>query len=133
MFLKRQAHGMRKISVILNMSDIDDFMRNRKPTGKSKLDVYTDDILTLKKYGYSNADVLLYLSEKKNITVGSATLTRFLAKHRENSLGKSGVRTIPLDEQPKKMGRFMIRRLTFLQSNGNVLSLIGKKRLTRAN
>ena len=31
------------------MSDIDDFMRNRKPTGKSKLDVYTDDILTLKK------------------------------------------------------------------------------------
>ena len=84
------------------MSDIDDFMRNRKPTGKSKLDVYTDDILTLKKYGYSNADVLLYLSEKKNITVGSATLTRFLAKHRENSLGKSGVRTIPLDERPKK-------------------------------
>ena len=47
------------------MSDIDDFMRNRKPTGKSKLDVYTNDILTLKKYGYSNADVLLYLSEKK--------------------------------------------------------------------
>lgn len=86
----------------LYMSDIDDFMRNRKPTGKSKLDVYTDDILTLKKYGYSNADVLLYLSEKKNITVGSATLTRFLAKHRENSLGKSGVRTIPLDERPKK-------------------------------
>lgn len=30
------------------MSDIDDFMRNRKPTGKSKLDVYTNDILTLK-------------------------------------------------------------------------------------
>ena len=84
------------------MSDIDDFMRNRKPTGKSKLDVYTNDILTLKKYGYSNADVLLYLSEKKNITVGSATLARFLAKHRENSLGKSGVRTIPLDERPKK-------------------------------
>ena len=83
------------------MSDIDDFMRNRKPTGKSKLDVYTDDILTLKKYGYSNADVLLYLSEKKNITVGSATLTRFLAKHRENSLGKSGARTVQPEELPK--------------------------------
>ena len=96
------------------MSDIDDFMRNRKPTGKSKLDVYTDDILTLKKYGYSNADVLLYLSEKKNITVGSATLTRFLAKHRE------------------KMSRFIIR-LMFPRSNGNVLPLIGKKRLTRAS
>lgn len=84
------------------MSDIDDFMRNRKPTGKSKLDVYTDDILTLKKYGYSNADVLLYLSEKKNITVGSATLTRFLAKHRESSLDNSAIRTALLNEQPKK-------------------------------
>ena len=83
------------------MSDIDDFMKNRKPTGKSKLDIYTDDILTLKKYGYSNADVLLYLSEKKNITVGSATLTRFLAKHRENSLGKSGARTVQPEELPK--------------------------------
>ena len=65
------SHYLRLIDLKgLYMSDIDDFMRNRKPTGKSKLDVYTDDILTLKKYGYSNADVLLYLSEKKNITVG---------------------------------------------------------------
>lgn len=56
------------------MSDIDDFMQAIRPTGKSKLDRYKADILTLKQHGYSNSDVLRFLLEKKNVKAGSATL-----------------------------------------------------------
>lgn len=83
------------------MSDIDDFMQATRPTGKSKLDRYKADILTLKQHGYSNSDVLRFLLEKKNVKAGSATLTRFLAKHRENSLGKSGARTVQPEDLSK--------------------------------
>lgn len=62
----------------LIMSDLDDFMMENKPTGKSKLDIYASDILTLKQHGYSDKDVIRFLFEKKGLKVGTTTLARFL-------------------------------------------------------
>ena len=66
------------------MSDLDDFMVENKPTGKSKLDIYASDILTLKKHGYSDKDVIRFLFEKKGLKVGTTTLSRFLKNNRES-------------------------------------------------
>lgn len=65
------------------MSDLDDFMMENKPTGKSKLDIYASDILTLKQHGYSDKDVIRFLFEKKGLKVGTTTLARFLKSKRE--------------------------------------------------
>ncbi len=68
------------------MDDIDvhDFMATHKPRGKSpKLDRYTDAIFYLKEHGFSDDDVLLFLSEKKGLVVGKRTLSRFLARDKD--------------------------------------------------
>jgi hypothetical protein len=82
------------------MSDLDDFMVENKPTGKSKLDIYASDILTLKKHGYSNKDVIRFLFEKKGLKVGTTTLARFLKSKRESFVSSElGKKLVPNSTQ----------------------------------
>lgn len=63
------------------MSDLDDFMAQNKPTYRSKLQPYLSDIQTLYEHGYSEPDILRYLSEKKMLVVTRKTLHTFILKH----------------------------------------------------
>lgn len=48
------------------MSDVTDFMRENRPSGKiSKLDPYRSEIEELKQNDYSEKDILRFLAEKK--------------------------------------------------------------------
>lgn len=63
------------------MSDLDNFMAENKPTYRSKLQPYLDDIRTLWQNGYSEPDILRYLSEKKMLVVTRKTLHSFILKN----------------------------------------------------
>lgn len=63
------------------MSDLDDFMAQNKPTYRSKLQPYLSDIQTLCEHGYSEPDILRYLSEKKMLVVTRKTLHTFIVKN----------------------------------------------------
>ena len=68
------------------MDDIDvhDFVATHTPRGKSpKLDRYADAIFYLKERGFSDDDVLIFLSEKKGLVVGKRTLSRFLKRDKK--------------------------------------------------
>jgi hypothetical protein len=61
------------------MSDVTDFMRENRPSGKiSKLDPYRSEIEELKQNDYSEKDILRFLAEKKGIVVTQPTLNRFI-------------------------------------------------------
>lgn len=63
------------------MSDLDDFMAENTPTFRSKLQPYLSDIQTLWQHGYSEPDILRYLSEKKMLVVTRKTLHAFIVKN----------------------------------------------------
>ncbi len=63
------------------MSDLDDFMAENKPTFRSKLQPYLSDIQTLWQHGYSEPDILRYLSKKKMLVVTRKTLHAFIVKN----------------------------------------------------
>lgn len=63
------------------MSDLDDFMAENTPTFRSKLQPYLSDIQTLCQHGYSEPDILRYLSEKKMLVVTRKTLHAFIVKN----------------------------------------------------
>lgn len=72
------------------MTDLADFMSRAVPEGKSsKLRPYADDIATLKNHGYSEAQILQYLSEKKGIKVSRPTLSRFIRAYLKPVAAKS--------------------------------------------
>lgn len=64
------------------MNDLEKFISENKPKGKSRLDAYKEDILTLKKHRYSDKDVQRFLFEKKGIKVSITTLNRFINQYR---------------------------------------------------
>lgn len=63
------------------MSDLNDFMTENTPTLRSKLQPYLSDIQTLWQHGYSEPDILRYLSEKKMLVVTRKTLHTFILKN----------------------------------------------------
>lgn len=103
------------------MDDIDvhDFIATHTPKGKSpKLDRYADAIFYLKERGFSDDDVLLFLSEKKGLVVGKRTLSRFLARDKKE---KPAQNTIKSTAQNLK--------LSSLNASPLLLNSIGKKTL----
>ncbi len=83
------------------MNDLDDFMAQNKPTYRSKLQPYLSDIQTLCEHGYSEPDILRYLSEKKMLVVTRKTLHTFILKHLETTAPTNKVieRTKPIAHQ----------------------------------
>lgn len=69
------------------MSDLDDFMAQNKPTYRSKLQPYLDDIRVLRQHGYSEPDILRYLLEKKQLSVTRKTLHAFILKNFQAASG----------------------------------------------
>ncbi|MDO4641693.1 MAG: hypothetical protein Q4A84_08370 [Neisseria sp.] len=64
------------------MNDLEEFMAANKPAGKSsKLDRYLTDIRTLKDNGYSEKQIIVYLKEKKGLSVSRPTLNRFVQQY----------------------------------------------------
>ena len=64
-------------------TDLKDFIEANRATGKSrKLDRFSEQITTLKDLGFSDSDVLRFLSEKKGVVVSQRTLTRFINRNK---------------------------------------------------
>ena len=64
-------------------TDLKDFIEANRATGKSrKLDRFSEQINTLKDLGFSDSDVLRFLSEKKGVIVSQRTLTRFINRNK---------------------------------------------------
>ena len=86
------------------MNDLDDFMAQNKPTYRSKLQPYLSDIQTLCEHGYSEPDILRYLSEKKMLVVTRKTLHTFILKHLQTTVPTNKVieRTKPIAHQQKE-------------------------------
>ena len=91
------------------MDDIDvhDVIATHTPKGKSpKLDRYADAIFYLKERGFSDDDVLLFLSEKKGLVVGKRTLSRFLARDKKEKPAQNTIKSTapkPETEQPERL------------------------------
>ncbi|WP_373700714.1 hypothetical protein [Neisseria dentiae] len=78
------------------MSDLDDFVKNNTPSGKkSKLDAFAREIFALKKLGYSEKDILRFLSEKKGVSVTQPTLNRFIRNRKQHEIPASTAFTHP--------------------------------------
>jgi len=64
-------------------TDLKNFIETNRATGKSrKLDRFAEQITTLKDLGFSDSDVLRFLSEKKGVVVSQRTLTRFINRNK---------------------------------------------------
>lgn len=92
------------------MSDLDDFVKNNTPSGKkSKLDAFVREIFALKKLGYSEKDILRFLSEKKGVSVTQPTLNRFIRNRKQHEIPASTAFTHPephpnTPKEPKQDG-----------------------------
>lgn len=61
------------------MDDLKRFMVENKPSGRiSKLDMHKEEIFTLKEKGYSEKDILKFLSEYRDVVVSQPALNRFI-------------------------------------------------------
>ncbi|WP_314309642.1 hypothetical protein [Kingella denitrificans] len=85
-------------------TDLKNFIETNRATGKSrKLDRFAEQITTLKDLGFSDSDVLRFLSEKKGVVVSQRTLTRFINRNKtmpkEHPVGKPAAesRRLPND------------------------------------
>lgn len=94
---------------VLIMSDLDDFMAQNKPTYRTKLQPYLSDIRTLYEHGYSEPDILRYLSEKKMLAVTRKTLHSFILKNivapmdtTQPQNAQNGIVTVQTTETPPK-------------------------------
>lgn len=96
------------------MSDLDDFMAQNKPTYRSKLQPYLSDIQTLCEHGYSEPDILRYLSEKKMLVVTRKTLHTFILKHLQTTVPTNKVieRTKPIAHQQAENQPIRLRKPT---------------------
>ena len=64
-------------------TDLKNFIETNRATGKSrKLARFAEQINTLKELGFSDSDVLRFLSEKKGVVVSQRTLTRFINRNK---------------------------------------------------
>ncbi len=67
------------------MSDVDQFMKNNRPSGKkTKLEPFLQEIATLKNNGYSEQDILRFLAEMKNLKTSQQSLNRFIRTRIQN-------------------------------------------------
>lgn len=96
-------------------TDLKNFIETNRATGKSrKLDRFAEQITILKDLGFSDSDVLRFLSEKKGVVVSQRTLTRFINRNKtmpkEHPAGKpvaesrrlpksEAVRSIPVQSE----------------------------------
>lgn len=88
------------------MSDLDDFKAKNPPNGKvSKIEPYKSDILDLKSNGYSTKDIVLYLSQYKNIKISVQAVNNFLKKQREKTANRLPEKVEKTKNQHKKRGR----------------------------
>ena len=91
------------------MSDLDDFMAENTPTFRLKLQPYLSDIQTLWQHGYSEPDILRYLSEKKNVGGYTKNTTHFYREKHSNqdTDPPNGCRTAQADCSSKEKKRFL--------------------------
>ena len=85
------------------MVSLEEFMASEKPRRRSKLDPFTEDILTLKKNGYSESAIVRYL-KLNGTTVSRRTVNQFILNN------KSEEKIVPEkikadDNQPKKVSK----------------------------
>lgn len=104
------------------MNDLADFMEETKPEGKtSKLMPYFEDIVALKKHGYSESQILQYLLEKKGLNVSRPTLSRFVRAHVKNDekVLRSDIVKKETKESTGKPGESEPQKHTGNQNSGN--------------
>ena len=88
------------------MSDLDDFKAKNLPNGRmSKIEPYKKDILDLKSNGYSTKDIVLYLSQYKNIKISVQAVNNFLKKQREKTANRLPEKVGKSENQHKRRGR----------------------------